>query len=75
MLGVGVGELGERLVPERSNVGFELAEKEVRCEWGGEGLSLHLDEAHAVRRACRPGSQSGRFDQGQRLGGERGLPH
>lgn len=30
----------ERLVPERSNLGFELAEKEVRCGWGGRGSSV-----------------------------------
>lgn len=42
MLGEGVRE---RLVPERSNLRFELAEKEERCEWGGEEPSLDLDGA------------------------------
>ena len=44
--GVGNARKGvrERLVPERSNLGFELAEKEVRCGWGGQGPSLDLDE-------------------------------
>lgn len=38
-------EVRERLVPERRNLRFELADKEERCGWGGEEPSLDLDGA------------------------------
>lgn len=52
------GRVRERLVPERSNLRFALAEKEVRCGGGGKRSSLDLDGALLCRTSWY-GSQSG----------------
>lgn len=44
-LGAGSAEREKLQVPERSNLRFELFEKEVRCGWGGEGPSPDPDRA------------------------------
>lgn len=51
-------------MPERSSVGLELAETEVRCEPGGEGPSLHLDEAVLYTERAGPVPRAGALTRG-----------